>query len=262
MNQLAVAIAIVLFPGLISSVICDKVTVHNQRWDTFKYAIYSFLFGLISYTLLQGLVSLLAKFDRGLPGLMDPVNGILSAWSLVSEEKYRVNLAEVLWATLLAPFVAACAAATVNLKLVNLVAHRLHISRKYGDENLFSFFLNADGLNWVYVRDKSTSLTYCGKIVSFSECAGAQEIVLSEVEVFNYESSEKLYQVALVYLARPIGSFVIEVPSVTTGGSDDSEETHNRRDHEGDNQSPVNLGDSRSAEERDPSRAAPAATAS
>jgi hypothetical protein len=251
MNQLAVAIAIVLFPGLIVSVICDKVTVHNTRWDAFKYAIYSFLFGLICFTLLQGIVIALAQADRLLPGLPWTKDGSLSAWSLVYDEKFKVNLAEVVWATLLAPLIAAAAAATVNLKLVNRIAQWLGISRKYGDENLFSFFLNTNELEWVYVRDKSTGLAYSGKVVSFSECEGAQEIVLSEVEVFEYESSEKLYGVSYIYLAKQMGNFVIEVPN-EIGATDDAEEAFNRGANARGDQDAVDVGYSGRSEEGDP----------
>lgn len=212
MNQLAVAIAIVLFPGLIASVICDKVTVHYQRWDIFKYGMYSFVFGLLSYTLLQGIVSTLNSMNRILPGVEVGSSGSLSAWTLVTVEKYKIDLAEVLWATLLAPLVAAVAAAVVNLKLITRAARKLGISNKYGDENLYSFFLNSEGVEWIYIRDKDNEVTYFGKIVSFSEYGGTQEIVLEDVEVYDIDSSHLLYSVAGIYLTKPMGHFVIEVP--------------------------------------------------
>lgn len=212
MNQLAVAIAIVLFPGLIASVICDKVTVHYQRWDIFKYGVYSFVFGLLAYTFLQGIVFVLNFFDRTLPAIEVGARGSLNAWTLVTAEKYKIDLAEVLWATILAPFVAAIAAAVVNLKLITRVATRLRISNKYGDENLYSFFLNSEGVDWVYVRDKETEVTYFGKVLSFAEYSGTQELVLDDVSVYDIATSAYLYSVARVYLTKPMGHFIIEVP--------------------------------------------------
>jgi hypothetical protein len=38
MNSLAIAISIILLPGLVACVICDKITVHSPKWDAFKYS--------------------------------------------------------------------------------------------------------------------------------------------------------------------------------------------------------------------------------
>jgi hypothetical protein len=212
MNQLAVAIAIVLFPGLIASVICDKVTVHYQRWDIFKYGIYSFVLGLFCYTLLQGVAMALDSVDRILPGVEAAKNGRLSAWTLVTTEKYKIDLAEVLWATILAPFVAASAAAIVNLKLITRIAGKFGISDKYGDENLYSFFLNSKNVDWVYVRDRDMKVTYFGRVVSFSEYGAVQELALENVDVFDLDTSTLLYSIKAIYLTKPMGQFIIEIP--------------------------------------------------
>lgn len=55
MNELAIAVGVILFPGLITAVICDKITVHSPRWGSFKYSVYSFIFGVSCYVALQGL---------------------------------------------------------------------------------------------------------------------------------------------------------------------------------------------------------------
>lgn len=215
MNQLAAAIAIVLFPGVIASVICDKLIVHYQRWDAFKYGVYSFVFGLLSYAALQGVVVLLHDVDRYMPGIATVQGPGLSAWSVVAEEKYRINLLEVLWATFLAPAVAILAALIVNFKLINRLARKVGISNKYGDENLYSYYLNAKGVEWIYVRDKEAGLSYFGRLNSFAEYSGTHELVLDQVEVFEYDTSTFLYKVGSIYLAKPVGRFVIEVPELS-----------------------------------------------
>jgi hypothetical protein len=93
---------------------------------------------------------------------------------------------------------------------INKIAKKLKISTKYGDENLFSFFLNSQNIDWIYVRDIQNNLTYQGRVVSFSENDGMQELVMSEVTVFKYETSEEFYSVPLIYLSKPSGNFIIE----------------------------------------------------
>ncbi len=211
MNGLAIAISIILFPGLVSCVICDKITVHSLKWDAFKYSIYSFLFGVLSYGLLQVMdyacyyVYVLFYGDQSVT-----VN-ILKVWSIVHDEKAQILISETFNATLLAPIIALTASFIVNYKIVNKIAQKMRISEKYGDENLFSFFLNAKEVDWIYVRDKGIGLTYFGRVVSHSECDSIQEIVLSEVTVHEYNTSDELYSIPIIYLSRPLGSFVIEV---------------------------------------------------
>ncbi|HEX4300312.1 MAG TPA: hypothetical protein VH327_05520, partial [Gammaproteobacteria bacterium] len=93
-------------------------------------------------------------------------------------------------------------------KIFHRIALRFNISNKYGDENLYSFFLQ--NRNWLYVRDIENNLTYEGLLVSYSENDLIQEIVLSQVTVYSYKDSEKYYSVPSVYLSKAIGKFNIE----------------------------------------------------
>src|SRR5690606_30694889 len=93
----------------------------------------------------------------------------LDVWTLATTQRVAIDPSEVLYATVLSPAIAAFAAFTVNHKLVNRAAQKLRVSSKYGDENLFSFFLNAQNIDWIYVRDIPSKLTYQGRVVSFSE---------------------------------------------------------------------------------------------
>jgi hypothetical protein len=226
MNSLAVAIAIILLPGLIASVICDKVTVHSKRWDAFKYSIYSFLFGVLSYGLLQFIEY---AYQQILGLLCKPYviqTSTLAVWSIIQNEKAPIVLSEVGWATLLSPIVALIASSLVNYKVVNKIAQKFRVSQKYGDENLFSFFLNAKEVDWVYIRDKEAGFTYLDRIASYSECDSIQEVVLSEVSVYEYETSNLLYSVPLIYLSKKLGSFVIEIPAAPQMEDKDGKKTN------------------------------------
>jgi hypothetical protein len=210
MNELAIAIGVILFPGLITAVICDKITVHSPKWGSFKYSVYSFIFGVSCYVLLQFLSytwSLLASYIFPSLMLSSPT---LNVWTIATTQKPLINPTEIFLATIISPFIAALAALTVNHKVINKIAKKLKISTKYGDENLFSFFLNSQNIDWIYVRDIQNNLTYQGRVVSFSENDGMQELVMSEVTVFKYETSEEFYSIPLLYLSKPSGKFIIE----------------------------------------------------
>jgi len=225
MNSLAVAITIILFPGLIACVICDKITVHSPRWDAYKYSMYSFLFGILCYCALQLIYYNTYMVYQYIYDVTDVRFSSLDVWLIINNEKAKVVLSEVVNATLLAPLVALMSSFVVNYKVFNKIASKINVTQKYGDENLFSFFLNSKEVDWVYVRDKDIGLTYFGRVVSHSECESIQEIVLSEVSVHEYLTSELLYSTPVIYLSRPLGSFMIELPSPTTMEDSNGEKT-------------------------------------
>jgi len=213
MDELAIAVGVILFPGLIAAVICDKITVHSPKWESFKYSVYSFIFGVSCYVALQFITHswnwVACHFD---PSLM-LASPTLDVWTVATTQKITIDPSEVFYATIIAPVIAGLAAFTVNHKLINRVAQRLRLSTKYGDENLFSFFLNSKEIDWIYVRDIPNGLTYQGRVVSFSETDDMQELVMSQVTVFKYETSDELYSIPLMYLSKARGAFVVEAVS-------------------------------------------------
>jgi hypothetical protein len=241
MNDLLLTIGIISFPDLIAALVCDKLVVHTRPWDSFKYGIYTFVFGVSSYVALQAVYSALLSFDRYLPYLQ--VSTGLSTWDVISSRKGAVSYAEVAWATLISPLVAAIASVTVNYKVINKLAQRFNISHKFGDENLYSYFLNSPNINWIYVRDFKNNLTYQGQVQSFSETTEIQELVLADVTVFEYSTSDEFYSIPFLYLCGPHGSYVIEaIPSTLLGVPDGQEKRDQRRynpdSSEGRNHSP------------------------
>lgn len=154
-----------------------------------------------------------AFFDTCTLSVNSIENARLQVWTIVKPNDLSVSLMEVFLASVLAPIVACISAILVNYKIINKIATKLHISQKYGDENLYSYFLNSKEVDWVYVRDSKNGFTYQGRVVSFSETATFQELIMSEVTVFEYEQSIELYSIPVIYLNRPMGEFVIEVIS-------------------------------------------------
>lgn len=212
MNDLALLIGLISFPGLIATVICDKLLVHAERWNSFKYGIYTFIFGVGSYVVLQLLAWATFFLSRHLPFLSK--NATLGLWSTLSSG-HDLHFSEVAWATGLAPLIALAAVYCVNKKHMTRFAQRLGISNKYGDENLFSYFLNSPDVSWVYLRDPDAGFSYRGVVRSFSETKEVQEITLTDVTVYSYEDSDPLYQLDSIYLSKPLGTFTIESPSST-----------------------------------------------
>ena len=159
MNQLAIAVAIIMFPGIIAAVICDKIIVHQPKWDHFKFGIYSFVLGVTCYIFLQGFEYVLDLILSKIFCLKEIPWSHLKVWNFISDGNANLKVLEVFQATTLAIPIAYFASWVVNFKIFNKISQKLHISNKYGDENLFSFYLNAKEIDWVYVRDIENNLT-------------------------------------------------------------------------------------------------------
>jgi hypothetical protein len=209
-DQLAVILVVVLFPGILATVIADKLAVHS-RWSSFKYALYSVVLGVLSYAFLQLIVyadDILRWYACSQPLVWHH----LSIWKFAQYGKADIPAWEVVSAVFFAIPVALFASACVQHKWITRVGNRLRITRKFGDENLYTFFLNSTDVDWVYVRDKESDLTYQGRVQSFSENdqARIQELVLFDVTVYRFKDSAELYSVPALYLSRPMGKFIIE----------------------------------------------------
>mgnify|MGYP001198493574 CR=1 FL=1 len=206
MNQLAVTLVVLLLPGIIAAIVFDKITSHS-KWDAFKFGLYSLVLGIICYSLEQ-LICWGADIVRTISKPLEW--SILTIWNSALKTESSLSAIEVCVAVLLSLPVAFIASYLMNHKVFNKLAGRLGVSQKFGDENLFSYFMNGKDVAWVYVRDKESGMTYSGDVVSFAENGTCHEVVLADVRVYSYEESDFLYSVQSLYLCRPFGSIVIE----------------------------------------------------
>lgn len=206
MSQFAVTLVVIMFPGIIAAIVADKITSHS-KWDSFKFGLYSLVLGIFCYSLLQ-VISLIFDFFID-DGFLSRWNW-LSIWDRAAKSDSVVNPYEVGCAVLLCFPVAFAASFAINHKIFNKAASFFRVSKKFGDENLFSYFMNGDGIDWVYIRDRNSNLTYEGQVMSFAENNTCHEVVLANVKVYTYEGSVFCYEVPYIYLCKPIGEIVIE----------------------------------------------------
>lgn len=162
------------------------------------------------YAILQLSVDVLHEVAVLFFGALSPFPAPLKVWAMATTQKIDLNLYEVAFAAIIAMPLAFAVTAINNYKLLNKAAQKCKISYKFGDENLFSYYLNRDDIRRVWIRDPNVNQTYDGEVISWSETDHIQEIVLANVTVYAYENSEELYWLPSLYLARPTGTFAIE----------------------------------------------------
>ena len=198
-SELTLKLIILLIPGALASFIFEKLTIH-KKWDSFKFIANSIIFGTVSYILAQLLFSLRTQ---------DP--DFINFWKNLQTKE--IHLTAVIKAIVVSLIIGFACAGLDNYKCINRVGKFFHLSTKYGDENLYSYFLTLPEVTEVFIHDIPNNITYFGVIDSYSETEKFKEIYLNNVKVYQYDTANFCYGVEKVYLSRPIDNIVIEVPN-------------------------------------------------
>jgi predicted membrane protein len=165
------------------------------------FALNSILFGALSYIILE-------LVDK-IPCIKIAEAESLHVWSNLSTDS-AVHFKEVFYASIAAIILAYISAFIENKKIIIKVANCLGVSTKFGEETLYTYFLSADIIQDVYVRDIKNNLTYHGVLNSYSESSTAKEMTLIDARVYRYQDSELLYKIDHLYLCLPIDQVIIE----------------------------------------------------
>lgn len=199
-SELTLKLILLLIPGSIACIIYERLTIHKQ-WNSFKFVTNAILFGALSYLLAQ------ISFS-----ICNPDESFKSFWENLPTKEIPYDV--IIKASLISIVIGLAATGIDHYKLINRFGKFIHLTNKYGDENLYSFFLNAKDIEEVYVRDIKNNLTYHGLISSFAENDEIKELVLLDVVVYEYETSKELYKLNRIYLSMSKDNIIIELPKI------------------------------------------------
>lgn len=197
-SELTLKLILLLIPGSIACILYERLTIHKQ-WNSFKFITNAILFGAISYVLAQILFNICR---------VDP--SFDTFWKNLPTKEIPFQV--IIKASIVSMLVGLIATGLDHYKLINKFGKWIKLTNKYGDENLYSYFLNAKDTDEVYARDIDNNLTYHGLINSYSENDEIKEILLVDVVVYDYTSSEELYLLDKIYLSRSKENLIIELP--------------------------------------------------
>lgn len=207
-SALTLKLIILLVPGALATTIFKRLTIRHKEQSDFMFVIISIMFGMFSYLVLQ-LIIYVITFGKNICSETEIKYEKIETFAKLSISD-SIPYSEIIWASVISIFLGFIISKVDHSKLINNIARRLKISSKYGDENLYSYFLNSPDINWVYVRDIDNSLTYFGTVESFSETIEHKEIVLGQVTVYSYPKSKELYEIDRIYLVFPKDKLIIE----------------------------------------------------
>ena len=214
-SEFTFRLILLFIPGIIASIIVDCLTIHKER-KLYEILLNSLLFGFLCYFMYGATIYLLSLL-KSLAVLLSQFNYELEFNFLrsLTDNSIKLNLEEIFIVTVLSIPVALLFSFLINYKILYRIAHRLKISKKYGDIDLWSYIMNMEMPEWVVVRDIENDLMYEGWIQAFSDSSEKNdELFLRDVKVYRNSSGDELYDIPALYLSRERKSLLIEFPSL------------------------------------------------
>jgi hypothetical protein len=194
-SEFAFNLLLLFFPGLICAFLVDQLTVHRPR-ENFFFIIQSFVLGLISYF---SYWVLLRTASICFPG---KVNSSLTFLRTLTNSNVLYSFKEIVYVTLCAIVIGLIGTAASNYKILNLFAQKIRITDKFGDLDVWGYFMNVKEIVYVTVRDHNNDLIFDGWIQAFSDDSKDAEIFLRDVTVYKNSTGKKLYNVEAMYISR------------------------------------------------------------
>ena len=134
----------------------------------------------------------------------------VSFFTVLTDERARIPWGEIALSAPVAVLLAILVAVALNNNVLHGAAERLGISRRFGEPDVWGYFLNSPQTLWVAVRDLATDTMYEGWVEAFSDTGASPEILLRQVSVSRNSTGTKLFDCERVYLARDRTSLIIE----------------------------------------------------
>jgi hypothetical protein len=210
MNSLILELAVVFTPGLIWTAMVDALCVVAEKRSLSRTVARAFGFGLGSYLIYFALVWLWSRVCGGptptvFQRIVMPQSGGDLSW---------IGPRDVLFASLWALSLSVAWSWLANRNIFFLLMRKLRVTRKFGNESLWEYWLTrADATSeYVNCRDSETKLTFAGFVRAYAGTAEHRELVLEQVRVFDSESDDFFYETPRVYLCRKSGAIQLEFP--------------------------------------------------
>jgi hypothetical protein len=202
-------LALVFMPGIIWANIDLKYGAGLKPQDTILI-VRAFLFGMASYTALFLIYYFCGK-EFGYAELANNTKNV-DFFQLKDEIAWSIPLSfalSVVWLW------------AVRFRLLKKLLHKIGATRRYGDEDVWSYTLNSDhaSVEYVHFRDLENGYTFAGWVNTYSESEDHRELLLQDVIVYDEEGTE-ISRPPSLYISRPKSNIWMEFPYREEGYTD------------------------------------------
>jgi len=202
LNLFIAQIAIIFIPGIIWAQLDSRFASIGKRSDL-DFFVKVFVYGVVAYAVTFVVYSLLGRPFALIDFKEAQDKNVLT----------QTIAGEVLSATGVGVVLGIAWVYAANWKILTGILQLIRATKRYGDEDVwdYTFSLRTKEVNFVHLRDFSAKLVYAGWVRTFSESGKIRELVLREVEVYDFDGAF-MYKVPLMYLARKPEDIHIEFP--------------------------------------------------
>lgn len=202
-TQFTLKIMLLFLPGIISFVIIDNLTIHNET-KTYHRIVYSFILGFLSYlpwNIICEIIQLMYKIQMPTSFTNNLLNDI-----------QVINLYEISIATLFSIIIGIIFTKCINNNIIYRFANATGISRKSSNVDIWLNLLSEGGFTWIYIRDLEHGRVYRGRLYKTSDFTERDGIILEDVSVYNEaDTSNELYHVPRIYLPAKFENLEINI---------------------------------------------------
>jgi hypothetical protein len=178
LSALTLRVLLLFFPEVICALIVHALIAQRER-TTAQFLTNAFVLGVMTYLLLAGGRSAAVRCAR-LTGWLPPR---VTFFDVLTTQTARIAWGEIALSAGVAVLLAFLVAAALNYNLLHQLAVQLRISRRFGQADVWGYFLNSPDILWVAVRDLGTDTMYEGWVDAFSDTGSAAELLLRNVTV-------------------------------------------------------------------------------
>jgi hypothetical protein len=205
-SEFSFRIILLGLPGILCFFLLKKL-IRFTKGDTLEIALFIFLLGAMSYALYSGYWAYF-RWCQAKPLSPYPIQQLFNA-------SPTARVSDIIGASITAVYLSLTLGYFHRIKLWNQLGQKLHVTDRYGDEDVWEYFFNSDTKDrmggWIYVRDHKANLLYYGYGYAWSEREEIRELLLAEVDVYSNDDAKHLYSCKHMYLAREPNELSIEV---------------------------------------------------
>lgn len=218
LTTFTILVFLLFLPGIICKLLIKKL-VYIEKRTSFFFIIYAFVLACISYFIYGILVYQFSAYSdpqqEFSPSFLIPLlePDFIKSNTENLTTKLIAIFKDVLYVSLISVPVALILSGIINHKWFNSFAEYFKFSKRFGDEDVWSYVLNSpDSFEWVYVRDIKNNLVYYGWVSAFSETVKEAELLLTNVKVCAHDTGEIIYEVPALYLSHNRNDIILEFP--------------------------------------------------
>lgn len=219
MDELSIKIIMILFPGIITTMLLDKITEHKP-WDNFKYSIFIIFYGVMSYAILQFYYIATLFYEVGKVGFDMKDVKILNVWDFNNKEIKEIPYQEIIKAGFVSFLLGLFISYIDHKEYFSSLLLKLGITSKYGNYSTNYQLLKLKRNDWIDITIWDKDLFIRGVVVSINETDGFCELCINNAEVFIISDNgmDSLYKVDYISLSEKPDNLLISTTQQPTNG--------------------------------------------